>query len=374
MDCAGLKFLTDVGSQAILLLTLLLPLLALGCAVTPGARHLRPYREVSPDDVDRLLLLRNDRIEVGLLPRVGGRIVLLRRPGGRNVLCSDPALWHTGKEPVPEPSPDGAFKEYRGHIVWAGPQSEFWGDQDFAPERREEESVWPPDPFLTYGEFRVVEHGPGHVRLVGPESPVCGLQLTKEVRLRPGTRMVDLSVTGTNARERPVSKDLWSNTRLPGTARCYVPVEPEARVVRIDAPGPDSGDQIALGHEVVNGYFTFRCRETIPAGKSARRAKAFIAEAGLIAAFVGGDLFLKTGTLVETELVHPKQAGVEVYNIVHRDPVRSLLELEMHGPFWTLQPGESMTFEETWELVPYGGEDDPAEQTAFLTDSLQIPF
>ncbi len=369
MECTSPEGLGQMVEQAVLLAALLAPLLALGCVGPPGGARLNPYRDATSGDVDELLTLRNERVEVGLLPRVGGRVVLLRRPGGRNVLCSDPDLWHTAVEPVPEPAPDAGFKQYRGHVVWAGPQGEFWADQDFAPGRRERKSGWPPDPFLTYAGFQVAERQRDYVRLVGPESPVSGLQLTKEVRLKPdGT--VGLKVTGVNIRERPVSKDLWSNTRLPGLARCYVPLRRDRTDLRIEAPR--GGALAPLGHEEVRGYLTFRCREPIPEGKSGRRAKAFIEpRLGLVAAFAGDNAFLKQASLVPRDETHPDQAFVEVYNVVHRDPAQSLLELEMHGPYRTLQPGESMSFAETWRLLPYGGPDDPVSQAAFLSGLLQ---
>jgi hypothetical protein len=47
-------------------------------------------------------------------------------------------------------------------------------------------------------------------------------------------------------------------------------------------------------------------------------------------------------------------------------PADHILELEMHGPFVTLRPGESMRFEQTAEVRPYDGPEDPDAHVSFL--------
>jgi hypothetical protein len=49
---------------------------------------------------------------------------------------------------------------------------------------------------------------------------------------------------------------------------------------------------------------------------------------------------------VPPEQIHPDQAAVEIYNMISTE--ETLLELEIHGPYLTLQPGESMHLAETW--------------------------
>jgi hypothetical protein len=72
--------------------------------------------------------------------------------------------------------------------------------------------------------------------------------------------------------------------------------------------------------------------------------------------------------------VHPYHSFIEIYSALGSEkPARDFLELEMHGPYRTLQPGESMCFEETWELVDYFGPDTHEGRTAFLNDLLNLP-
>ena len=80
-----------------------------------------------------LVELTNGTVVVGVLPPLGGRVVLLKTAGGENLLDSDPRLW---KPPFPPPAIDTPFKPWNGRIVWVGPQTGFWSQQDLKPEHR----------------------------------------------------------------------------------------------------------------------------------------------------------------------------------------------------------------------------------------------
>ena len=95
---------------------------------------------------------RTARSSVGVLPPLGGRVVLLKTAGGENLLDSDPRLW---KPPFPPPSIDTPFRPWNGRIVWVGPQTGFWSQQDLKPDRKKARAGWPPDPFNETGRFEV---------------------------------------------------------------------------------------------------------------------------------------------------------------------------------------------------------------------------
>jgi hypothetical protein len=313
--------------------------------------------ESSREGERHLLMLQNDRIVVGLLPEVGGGVMVLRLPQGENVFLARPALWGEPAAARPDPAaPPKEYKAYFGHTVWVGPQSA-WG--------------WPPDPYWIYGRFQVTRQTAASVTMLGPKSPTSGFRLEKTVTLNPdGT--VTFSVTGTNILGRPIGGDLWSNTRLPGAARAYVPLQGDGEV-RLGCWFSESGrPQEALGASGINGFFTFRTREPMPAGLGGRVAKAFICspKEGVIAAFSGAYVFLKRAAVVPKARLHPQAGFIEVYQATtapgNRDQDPGLLELEMHGPYVTLQPGEATSFTETWQVLPYTGPDTDAAHTAFL--------
>jgi hypothetical protein len=355
----------NIGGIGSVLLTACLP-------ASSKAENIAPAREAEK----HLVLLANDKAVVGVLPQVGGRVVLYRAANGPNVLLSDEKQWAQTPETAPQPSPRAGFVPYNGHIVWVGPESEWWTQQSVNDDRRKRKAGWPPDPYLEYGRYEVVARTPASLRMIGPESPVCGLKLVKEVRLLPDGSVV-LRAEGTNIRDTAVSWDLWSNTRLPASAACYVPIREagagdrpaaanqprnelreEAKSVRVEG---------ALPWVVRDGFFHF-LPSSLPEGKAELKAKAFIDPAdGFLAAFHSGYCFLKRTAPLLREKIHREQAFIEVYLGFSRNSSETLLELEFHSEHRVLQPGEKMALEETWMILPYAGPEDAAGHVRFLT-------
>ena len=312
-----------------------------------------------------LLVLKNDAVVVAILPDVGGRVVVLRRPDGNNVLKSHPEQWDASTDERITPSPDAGWKGYNGHIVWLGPQSGFWTQQDANANRKKHRAGWPPDPYLIYGSYEVSDRTPTSVTMTSPKSEVSGLQLTKKVSLA-GDGVVTFEVTGTNIRTTPVSWDLWSNTRMEGVHCCYVPLA-RKRHFKLEFQTDNAIDTHATPYRVVDGMFTFSVEDFFATGAKGCVAKAFIDPAeGTIVGFTPTDAFVKKAERVDPRQTHPQQSFVEIYQqISATDPKNSLLELEMHGPFETLAPGESMSWRETWRVMAYDGPRDPASHAGF---------
>lgn len=334
-----------------------------GCAHTP--RETLRMQTPPADAVSHLVILKNDTYVVGFLPRIGGRVVLFRRVDGPNVLLSDPDCWDDTDEEIPAAAPDSGWKSYNGHTVWVGPQSGFWTQQDLNAERRDKQSTWPPDPYLIYGKYELAEKTDTYARLVGPLSPVCGLQLTKEVWIENDA--VRVRVEAVNIRKDPVSWDLWSNTRLPGYASAYVPVDKETQM-KLEHDGSNPIDRGMLPYEVHEGFFTFTVLDKFPGNWTQRTSKAFINKpsAGVLIGIHGGDCFVKRCEITPKVKVHPAQAFIEIYQDAHRAAAPGLLELEVHGEYRTLQPGDSMALEETWQIIAYPGGASVGEHLRFL--------
>ena len=297
--------------------------------------------QTAPPDLPAVELS-NGEIEVVVLPSLGGRVVSLARKGGENVLDADPSHW-----PPPYPAPGLAtdFRPWNGRIVWVGPQSAFWSQQDLRPDLRAARAPWPPDPFNETGRFEVVERTKERLRLRGDASPVTGLALEHEIAIT-GARTVRMSTVATNARREPVSWDLWPNTRVRPSGFPYVPVA-SAAAVRVEGPKAGEPDAAPYPHEVRDGWVA------LPPGAEPRPpqkrlwAKAFVRPAqGLIACFLPRQLLLVRAALGE---VHEEQAPVELYRAAGAGS--DVLELEMHGPYRTLAPGAAMSFEQTFELL-----------------------
>jgi hypothetical protein len=311
-----------------------------------------------------LIELTNGKVVVAVVPPLGGRVVLLKTAQGENVLDSDPKRW---KPPYPRPLLDTPFQPWNGRIVWAGPQNAFWSQQDLRPERKAEKAVWPPDPFNETGRFEVVERTPTLLKLKGAMSPVTGLVLEHEYEIT-GERSVRMKTTATNGRTAPVSWDLWPNTRVRPEGHPYVLLDP-TQMLRMDGPRPDDREAGAYPNEVRGGWLTLPPGRKPESPRKKLWAKAFVRPArGFIACFVGQHLLLVRAPIVPRARLHPEQAFIEIYRGVSKG--ERILELEMHGPYETLAPGASTSFEQTLELLDYEGGADPADHLRRLAELL----
>jgi len=325
--------------------------LALGLPIGPGAPSER--RPMPP-----VLRLSNPALTLGLVPGLGGRIVELRVEGGDNLLDSDPRSW---QEPFPPADLRTPFEPWNGHTYWVGPQSEWWTQQDMDPERRSAKATWPPDPFHETARYQVRERSRSRARLESPPSPITGLRRKLEVEL-VGARRVRIRVTATNGRPTPVAWSFYSNTRVQPDGWAYVRLVPDG-IKRIDGPRDGS----PYPHRVVRGFFVSPPGVKPGPAETPLTADAFLRPVeARIAYFRGHQLFLKrTETFSEVRL-HPEETPVEIYRSSGGGRDAALLELELHGPYEKLPPGQAMSFEETWDILDYPGTAEPEAHLDFL--------
>lgn len=292
----------------------------------------------------QILWLERDGLRMAVAPDFGGRIVAFQLADGPNVLKAVPERWN---DPARQSfQPDQPYRQFYGHITLPSPQDRWWTDQEFDLKRKGSSETWPPDPFLVDAPYRVLERTADFIRLEGPDSPVSGVRLRKEMRLLPGGAAV-VSVTMTNGSGKPRQWGLWTISALPADAVCFAPI-PDGSRFRFAFQTWDSGKEDPIGYALENGLFSFAAT---PAGSPAVSGKAFLyTERRLIAAFVDGCLFIKSAPPLASRLVHPQQAGVELYKKVRPPPEDSYIEAEFQGAYTLLQPGESATLEEHWEL------------------------
>ena len=317
-------------------------------------------------EIDRgnLILLKNSEVEVGVIPNIGGRVVILRKPGEDNLIKSDETQWNDPAI-VPEASPFSHFKTFNGHIVWLSPQSEWWINQDMNTERRNSKAIWPPDPYLIYGENTILTRTDALITMVGLESPVSGVRVKKTIAVeKDGT--VNFQAIATNIRENPVSWGIWLNTRLDGFDRCYVPIENENKVrFAID----EGGQEIPMPYKFMDGYFTFLPQ--IPADSTEKYVqKAYIQPADqCIIGFHGNQAIEISFKHVNENKIHRDHTAVEIYNLTSLR--ETLLELEIHGPYEHIQPDEHIQLEEKWRVFTYNGDHTPESHIQFIKEKIR---
>ncbi len=311
--------------------------------------------------------LKNDQLILSFLSQPGGRIVYLSTSDSKeNILKSNPDLWHEPDSLRANKNFDG-WKEYNGHIVWLGPQSEWWIHQDLNSRRKKEKAPWPPDPYLIYGDYKIDSLSDSFVKMTSPESPYTGIQLQKTIELASENK-IKFTVKGTNTRDTAISWDLWLNTRFNGYHNVYVPCSSKDGVQKMDTQVTPEKNK--LEYKIVDGFFTL-INQAPDKGKNARTGKAFLyPDTGLIAGFTDKHLLIIRFEKHKAEAIHPEQGLVELYNNLTPDTANALLELEYHAPYKTLQPDESMQARETWEVYKYNGKKTVEEQINFLKTRL----
>jgi len=309
-----------------------------------------------------LIIISNENVEVGLLPEVGGRIVLLRKPGYNNILKADKRLWVNPEKKKPEISAFSQFKAFNGHIVWIGPQKEWWTNQDINDFRRDNKADWPPDPYLIYGNYDIIIQEDDYLKMIGPESPISGVRLIKEISI-DNIGVVTFTVTAENIRDESVCLDLWMNTRMDGFARGYVPVDDNGILELVKR---ENKTIEVTPYKIESGYFHFN--PSIPKKPKREQVQEVHLDPseGLIAGFSEGQMLIIRFEKLRKQLIHPEHGHVELYNYVNEKGDDTLLELEVHSAFRTLLPGETMSCTETWELIPYRGDRNGNNHINFL--------
>lgn len=305
--------------------------------------------------------LTNGTLVAEVTPDIGGRLLSVALVDQPNFLRVGAAVL---SEPNPEVTPNADNIAYLGHETWVGPQSQWWVHQMVNPERGAIKAVWPPDPFLILAKHTVREKNAHHLVIQSPNSPISGVALQKTFSLVDGKpNQLRLNVSAQNIRDSNVAWDIWFNTRVHHSTNVYVPVA-SMNDVRIEhftdaTYGP-------LEHNFNDGFFALE--NFSPSAHQGRKGKVFIQpERGWMAAFRDQQVLIIQFALQPKSAIHPEQGQVELYQeFLNGSLDEGLLELEVHAPYKTLKPHESMSADEIWILLPYSGENTPAAQRAFL--------
>lgn len=311
-------------------------------------------------DVARIPLT-NGTVAMEITPDIGGRVLSVGLQGQSNFLKVGAAVIN---EPDPQVTPTANNISYLGHEVWVGPQSQWWVHQLLNDERRTAKAVWPPDPFLILAKNAVQEKNAQQVTLQSPNSPVSGVAMQKTFSLVEGKpNQIRLDVTAQNIRDTNIAWDIWFNSRVPHTTNVYVPV---ASMSDVRVENFTDATYGSLDHNFSDGMFAL---ENHPSQThQGRKGKIFIQPAkGWMAAFRDQQLLIIQFALQPKSAIHPEQGQIELYQeFLNNEQEDGLLELEVHAPYKTLKPRETMSATETWTLLPYAGENTATAQKAFL--------
>ena len=331
------------------------------------------------------LYLNSQAFSFAATPNLGGRALHFSVPGKPNLLLIDNAV---ATRPSPTPTADGQHIDYHGHIVWLGPQSQWWTHQILNPKRRDDGARWPPDPWLVWNENETLTSSPTEIALQGASSPLSGISLNKTFTVIDDGSKLLLTAQARNNNDHSVDNNLWFNTRVTTDAVIYTPA-PAHNSVRFNTPqSPHQppaflklnnvlkiSRAIALGEDSEELHLD--SADILDAEKSkgrlkSRREKLFIqANEGWIAAFIKGQLLLIEFEPIEASRIHPEHTLIEIYYAFGSSDSSEIIELEVHGPLSHYATGESIGFYETWQALAYTGIDSDAARLSFLEAALK---
>jgi hypothetical protein len=208
--------------------------------------------------------------------------------------------------------------ENYGSTLWTAPQSN-WG--------------WPPFSVLDEDEYSVEQSG-GNLKMKSNPDPKSGFQIEKS--WQPiGDQSIRIEYIIRNISDKEKAVGPWEVTRVPCGGIAFFPDGDKAAI-------PESSLKPDMQKEGINWISI--TKTPIP-----DHQKLFAtANEGWLAYELNGILFIKQFPDIKPENYSPQQAEVEIYT--HND--KSYSELENHGAYRVLQPGESTSYTVTWSLVP----------------------
>ncbi len=294
-----------------------------------------------------LLTLKDREVVLGVKAELGGRVMLFRRTDGENVIHSDEAHWRLKDDEIPPRDAKSPSVEYMGHIVWVGPQSKWWQDAD--GDLKPLTSGYHCDPYLIYDRCKVLEHSSEKLVLMGNTSPLNGMRMKKEFELLDNAR-VKITVTVTNMRNRPVTWNIWSNTRFKPVGKCGFFVTEKSNL-NLSFVGWRPWKERSLMFSVDKSMCSFMEPPAEAVKQFTFMGKLAYRQYCPIYAVYGNSLFMKevlgNPNMWKTPSGH---YPLEVYQRYANGPRGNVMELEFHSPQFTLQPGQSESFAELWTL------------------------
>ncbi|SFS90249.1 DUF4380 domain-containing protein [Saccharopolyspora flava] len=294
-----------------------------------------PHVERSPDG--EVLWLGNGLLTLGLVPRLGGRLLSLSGADGREQLWRNDELLTSDLVPR---------REHRPHSGELGDWVNYGGDKTWpAPQGWEHSAQWagPPDPVLDSGRYEPeIEVGEdlAVVTLTSGDDPRTGLRFARRFELRRGRCSYRLELTAINTSQRDVRWSLWNVTQLAGDGAGGTYVSSAAEVTDLLAgtgyPKWTAEDgRVHVPHQDVVGKLGFPAAEGWLAhvGPGATLTQSFAVDRE--AEYPDG------GSRVEVWMEHPLPEPLAALGDL--DPPARIVECEVLGPLTALAPGERTT-------------------------------
>lgn len=271
-----------------------------------------------------------------------GSLEVQFRPGDGGRLAG---LQYRGVELVLSP---GRVPGFYGDTFWPSPQALF---------------DWPPPPVLDAEPYEILSQCAHALAMRSALDVEYGLQVDKRFALFDDALTIGYSVT--NIWTRPHTVAPWQVTRAPREgllAWAEGEVFHDADRMRKQREDPGCWYLHAQSPVAFEGYAVGGAHASIPVQSVTRKSKFFTDARGWLAHIHHGVIFLRVFPDLSLAQMAPRQAELELFFDTERD----YIELENQGPYQTLAPGQSLTYDVEWRFA----EVDPALPTDRVTPEL----
>jgi len=201
-----------------------------------------------------------------------------------------------------------------GSTLWTAPQSD-WG--------------WPPFAVLDSMDYLVEQKG-AVLKMTSQPDPKSGFQFVKTWTVA-GDNSIRIEYLIRNISEKPQSVGAWDVTRVPCGGIVFFP-----------DGGPEKVPVSNLKPELQKDGISWNSINKKPIRDNLKMFST--AKEGWLAYAINGLLFIKQFPDTKPENYSPQQGEVEIY--INNE--KSYIELENHGAYQSLKPGESLSYKETW--------------------------
>jgi len=308
--------------RSLILLGLSLASLFLNSCKPPGLKV-----ERDRDGEEHLILLKNTRAIVGLIPEKGGRVVVYRRPWDRNLIDSPASSW--------------TDRTIRGHF-----QTTL-------------------NPRMDQGETRIVASSAVHLELETRTASATLWCRTRFQLLPEGDLLQRSEWHHSGSESLPFQ---WvSRTPFFFRASVYGRAENDSSWEKT-YPGEFRPGVERMPHEKIDGFLTFPRQLDFPPGITSRVGSFTNQDShAFIAAFYRSHCFLKILELETGE--RPVRTRIYHRRVPPHSEQENLLEFSFVSERMDLQAGQSITFRERWKLIEYA-EPNTREIEAFFLNNL----
>lgn len=267
--------------------------------------------------------LENSETRVTVSPLAGGRVLEYSHNGTNAVHLNDEQRGWRHQPGVPPVDPCG-------------------GRFDIGPER-----VMTPHPDLWLGDWTGEIVGDDTLRLTSKCDSATGIRLVRDFTLAADSSRLLCQQRIINESHKPVTTCHWSRTLAVGGGICLIPLTPESRFPKqyiMYGPGP------VMNYQPDDPNIRIRDGFLEIVGTPQNPKLGIDSYAGWFCYLMRSDLMFIKRFPVYPDRVYAEMAGLTISIWYYKS---EMCELEPIGPREILAPGDSASYTEQWELLPF---------------------